>query len=183
MKKKYLSYFSFIVLVFITSCNKESPNTAMKFSLGDENKICIYLADQLENGKDLVLKEKLVDFDEIIGYDPKTYIFLVNDIAAERIRNNWNKYTTYSVGGASFVVTASDEIVYDGLIMTPISSCLVTNKICFSPFVEEDKIELELGYPRTFSFNGTDSRNDTRLISILERFNKIRTIIPANRGY
>ncbi len=109
----------------------------------------------------------IVNYDEILGYDSTSHVFLLNDKAKERIIN----YST-----SSFAVAVDGSVVYMASSIPGYSSVSCFECIRIEPFSTDNKYPVELGYPGGSGFTGIDDRNDERIIEVLKRDNKLINI-------
>ena len=116
----------------------------------------------------LTLGDHLVDYAEIIGYDSSMHMFSLTDEAGERIRSQH-----YPVTPTPFAVAVDGELIYIAHFVPGYSSIAFYEGIRVDPFSYNNKYVMELGYPTSDLYSGTDPRNDDRIISRLEKDDKL----------
>jgi hypothetical protein len=154
------------VLLISTSCKKEKINpdagTNVEFYLIDN-----YTTDQLDmpiNEDSATLNDTvLISYSEIISYNSKTYEFKVSEEVLERL----NYYQ-------AFAVTVDKEIIYTGYFWASFSSLIVNWVVIDILFTENNMLHVQLGYPGLLEgMSIPDRRNDTRILDVMQRDNKL----------
>jgi hypothetical protein len=154
------------VLLAVSSCKKEelNPETGsnVEFYLLDN-----YLTDQFDvkiNEETATIRDSaLILYDEILSYNPQTYEFVVQAGVTERLKE-------YS----AFAVTVDREVIYTGYFWTSISSRSVEWVVIDLIFSGKNTLRVQLGYPGLLEgFTIPDKRNDSRILDVLKRDNKL----------
>lgn len=104
---------------------------------------------------------------DFTSYDPDTHTFTLTPEAEERLLA-----LDLPVSGRAFVVSVDGVRIYTGAFWTPLSSLSydgVTIMLMegFGPIDPEGRYEIGLGYPGSGFFEGSDPRDDPRILEAL----------------
>ena len=172
MRQKIFTYLIIGILSSLTfGCEKDETSS--------DSKVELYLLDsysKIGNSfqiDDTTIKTKtspLIRYSDFISYDAKNYKFEISGKAKSAIDN-----MQHSVHGVAFAVKANGTIIYSGYFWPSYSSAscdwIVIDPIMIST---DNKINVSLGYPGLFQGQVIpDKRNDSRIIEIFERDNKL----------
>jgi len=170
--KSQIFKLSLAILLFFSisafySCEKNDENI--------EGDVAIYLLDEynkkvessaiLEDG--IVLNATpVLDYSEIVSYNPVSYTFEITPAAAERLKGLYQ---------SAFAVTIEGEIVYTAYFWSSISSHIVDWVIAdLITLYDSNSFKVGLGYPYLMEgMSIPDNRNDQRLLSIFDRDGKL----------
>lgn len=152
-------------LVFTISCDNERSSTIPDAS---DDPSGITFSGVSGVYPDYELDGNIVSYDEILGYDSTECIFLLRDVAGDRIREK-----EYPVSPTWFVVALDGEKIYIAGFIPGYSSLSCADCIAVEPFSYNNRYRMTLGYPGGGYFSGTDPRNDARIISRLKADNKL----------
>lgn len=162
-----------LVALVLNSCSKSDPNEATD---GD---VEIYLVKSFNESDDndfidistvVLEKDPLLDYSDLLSYNSKDYTFKIED----------SKKDLFKIDGSTihfkaFAVLANDEVIYTGFFWPSYSSQGI-NWVVIDPLTAEMQGELivSLGYPGMLANEDIpDLRNDSRIISIFKRDNKL----------
>jgi len=172
MRQKIFTYVIIGILSFLTfGCEKDEINS--------DGKVELYLLEsysKIDNSfqiDETTLKTKtspLIGYSDFISYDTKNYEFKISDKAKSAIDN-----IEHSVHGVAFAVKANGTLIYSGYFWPSYSSASC-DWIVIDPMMTsvDNKIKVSLGYPGLIQGQVIqDNRNDSRIIKIFERDNKL----------
>ena len=160
-----------ILSLLIFGCEKDEINS--------ENKVELYLLDSystIDNSfqiDETTIKTKispLIGYSDFISYDAENYEFEISDKAKSSIDD-----MKHSVHGVAFAVKANGTIIYSGYFWPSYSSASC-DWIVIDPMMTgvENKIKVSLGYPGLIQGQVIpDNRNNSQIIEIFERDNKL----------
>lgn len=172
MKQKLITYTVIGILSFqLFGCQKEKVDS--------EGKVELFLLDsysKFENSYQIdekTVKTKaspLISYSDFISYDSSDYEFQISNKAKNAIDQ-----VELSVHGVAFAVKANGILIYSGYFWPNYSSascdCVVIDPIMTSI---DNKIKVCLGYPGLIQGQVIpDNRNDSRIIVIFEKDNKL----------
>jgi hypothetical protein len=156
--KNILVFAVLVLVVFSPSCEKnESSNNSNGVTF-----------TRTATEMNIILDENIVSYNEILGYDSTNYIFLLSAKAGARIRKE-----NYPVTPTRFAVSVDGELIYIANFIPGYSSMSCIDCISLEPYSYDNKYRMVLGYPSSDLFSGIDLRNDSRIISRLQRDNKL----------
>ncbi len=99
----------------------------------------------------------------IISYNSKKFEFKVSAQALEKL----NQYD-------AFAVTVDRQIIYTGYFWSSVSSRSVNWIVIDLLFTENNTLYVQMGYPGgMLSSSIPDNRNDSRILDVLRRDNKL----------
>ena len=160
MKTNLLLLIATCLLLF-AACDeeKETPNF---------DKMTIFTFEASLSSITQPESEIIVNYDEIIGYDPALYTFVFDDNAKTRIENN---------SGSTVAIGIDGEVIYVIKLTPSTSSFSYTDYLRIDPYSLNNRFKVELGYPEGMAeFTGEDLRNHERLIEFLRNDNKLITL-------
>lgn len=167
--------YSFRILaVLITFCAVLAMNSC-NTSRGEG--FAIYLTaddippDQMAALSHINLSDQpIVAGNDIVTYNAGTHEIALTKNAFARIAN-----LQVPVRGKSFVVCVDKQHVYWGAFWTPISSISFDGVTIWKPLTSDQRytITLELGYPSSNFYGGSDPRNNPNIIKSLEQAGKL----------
>ncbi|MDD3788029.1 MAG: hypothetical protein PHO94_04970 [Petrimonas sp.] len=172
MRQKIFTYTIIGILSILTfGCEKDEVNS--------DEKVELFLLDsysKIENSfqiDETTVKTKaspLISYSDFISYDSVNYEFQISDKAKNAIDE-----VEHSVFGVAFAVKANGILIYSGYFWPSYSSascdCIVIDPMMTSV---DDKIKVSLGYPGLIQGQVIpDNRNDSRIIMIFEKDNKL----------
>jgi hypothetical protein len=111
--------------------------------------------------------ELLIEYDDLISYNVSTHTFTISDALAKKMNGIKLENPYYQ---KPFALAIGKEIVYTGYFWSLLSS-LSCDWITASPL--GDQLIIMLGYPGTTGQPVNDRRNDTRILDILKRDDKL----------
>jgi len=146
-----------------TSCSKEKTNTELEIKY--QAKI---------NVNDNTIINDIIEYKDIIGYDTSNYTFLIDSNSIKKIRNYF-----FPSGGLPFSVNVNEETIYSGKFFPSYSNTMPFG-VTIDP--EESLIGNTLTVKIDYGFCMTDNqlkdnRNDTRIISLLQKDHKLMKIV------
>lgn len=172
MRQKIFTNIIISILSFLTfGCEKDEINS--------DGKVELYLLDSYSNIDnsfqidETTVKTRtspLINYSDFISYDAENYEFEISDNAKSAIDN-----MEHSVHGVAFAVKANGALIYSGYFWPSYSSASC-DWIVIDPMMTSvgNKIKVCLGYPGlTQGQVVPDNRNDSRIIGIFERDNKL----------
>ncbi len=172
MRQKIFTYTIIGILSVLTfGCEKEEVNSGGKIEL--------FLLDsysKIENSfqiDEATVKTKtspLISYSDFISYDSNNYEFQITDKAKNAIDE-----VEHSVHGVAFAVKANGILIYSGYFWPSYSSASC-DWVVIDPMMTsiDNKIKVSLGYPGLIQGQVIpDNRNDSRIIEIFERDNKL----------
>jgi len=111
----------------------------------------------------------LIEYDDIISYNTLSHSFSISEQAKNVIQE-----LEHSVSGLAFALTNDSKIIYTGYFW-PAFSSLCCDWITIDPLrLEYDgQLRVDFGYPTADFWNNGDPRNDSVLLNILRRDNKL----------
>lgn len=172
---KYFNIIPAIILlgVIITSCNKTDNRSGDKVEIYlldsfDTLEIAVGYQIKLES---VVLKSApLITYDEILSYDPETYIFKLSPEATDRIKNQQQ-----DLHKVAFGIKANDELIYTAYFWALYSSTLCDWMTADPLFTLDDGLKIKLGYPSQIDgIHIPDDRNDQKILDIFEKDGKLK---------
>ncbi len=110
----------------------------------------------------------LVEYNEILGYDSSKHVFSITNDAGERIRKQ-----DYPTTPTPFAIVVDGELIYIANFIPGYSSASCYECISVEPYSYSNKYRVELGYPSSSFYTGSDPRNDFRIISRFEKDKKL----------
>jgi hypothetical protein len=171
--KKFFGCIS-MILILILSC-------ALFMSSGcsapDQEGLAFYFTqDDLHPGQMPVLNQieiqesAFITVDDITSYNAQTHELKLTVAAYDRLYR-----LDVPVRGKTFVVCVDRKPIYWGAFWTPISSISFDGVTIWKPFNPggQPVVTLELGYPATSFYAGTDPRNDPTILKSLEKSRKL----------
>ena len=172
MRRNFLTYVIIGILSFLVfGCEKHEVNS--------DGKVELFLLDsysKIDNSfqiDEVTIKTKaspLISYSDFISYDAEKYIFELSENAKNAIEN-----MEHSVHGVAFAVKANGTLIYSGYFWPSYSSSSC-DWIVIDPIMTSinNKIMVSLGYPGLIQGQVIpDNRNDSRIIEIFERDNKL----------
>jgi hypothetical protein len=146
-----------ILLAVSYSCSKDKSYEPLDIS---------YQAKLSVNDSTII--NDMIYYKDIIGYDTSNYTFLVDSNAVKRLKNYF-----FSNGGLPFTVNVLGEQIYSGKFF-PLYSQTLPYGITIDPYTIGNKLTVKMDYGLSNTENELiDSRNDKRMISVLQKDNKI----------
>lgn len=159
--------FFFTIIISINSCNEDNINI--------EGELAFYLLEAYNTSEEsmeildegiILMDEAVIRSDEILSYNSTTHSFEVSENAAERLQDLYQ---------SAFAITIDREVVYTAYFWSGFSSHIVDWVIADILTLEMSNIlKIQLGYPHLMEdMNIPDRRNDSRILSVLERDKKL----------
>jgi hypothetical protein len=123
---------------------------------------------EIITGSEKLSTNPIIYYHDITSYDTTEHFFLINSKKAEELNHkNW------SIQGTAFSLTINGKTIYSGYFMPGYSSS-GADWLIIDPFSTDSKINVRLGYPAELpSLIAIDPRNDARIISLLQKDNKL----------
>ena len=115
------------------------------------------------------LVSNIVDYKDIIKYDSTEHIFVLSNIAKERISK-----VEYPVTPTPFAIALEGNVIYIANFIPGYSSISCETCITIEPYSADNQFRVNLGYPGSDYFTGPDPRNDSRLIARFMTDNKLK---------
>jgi hypothetical protein len=122
--------------------------------------------------------EIFIAADDILSYDWANHrLNLAANVRAELAKRFIKERGI--VSGIPFAVAVGGKEVYQGVLTTSVSSrsfsspVIVIDARVVDPTLEEDQLEIQLGYPTARFFEGTDPRADQRIDTALRAAGKL----------
>jgi hypothetical protein len=114
--------------------------------------------------------QPIIGMNDIITYNSQTHELKLTPEAFERISK-----LDVPVQGKSFVGCVDRKPIYFGAFWTPISSISFDGVTIWKPLdvYEPYIITLELGYPTSSFYGGTDPRNSQEILAVFEKAGKL----------
>lgn len=161
MKKNSFLIVLLLIGTFI-SCSKEKSYEPLEI---------IYQAEKSVNDNTIITDK--IAYNSIIGYDTSNYVFLLDSNSIKKIRNYF-----FPSSGLPFSVNVYAETIYLGKFFPSYS-----NNLSFGITIDPEEslvgnkliVKIDYGFCRTDN-SLVDQRNDKRIISILQRDNKLMKI-------
>jgi hypothetical protein len=155
--KKFCQIILIILLAVSYSCSKDKSFEPLD----------IYYQAKLSVNDTTILTD-MIYYKDIIGYDTSNYAFLIDTNAVKRLK----KYF-FPNGGLPFTVNVLGEKIYSGKFF-PLYSQTLPYGITIDPYTIGNKLTVKIDYGFCRTDNELiDSRNDKRIISILQKDKKI----------
>jgi hypothetical protein len=155
---------SFLVLI---SCEKDSETGLEVYLLTDFQKKSS--SPEIISGSEKLSDNPLITYNEIVMYDSTEHEFELAPSKARELNN-----ISWSVTGTAFALTINKSIIYSGYFIPGYSS-LGLDWLVIDPLSVDSKIRISLGYPGNWTQSGSrDPRNDYRIISYLQKDNKLK---------
>jgi hypothetical protein len=154
-----------------SSCEKKNsfPDGALNIYLlsDQDSREALWEIDETK----ITLEEKpLINYKDIMSYDPGAHVFKITSSARDRIKSLANSLHT-----CTFAMVADKEIIYTGYFWASFSSAIcpwLTIDPIFAQYAGELKVQL--GYPGVMEgISIPDRRNDERLLGILRHDGKL----------
>jgi hypothetical protein len=130
--------------------------------------------DSVSNGinfyNDEQLSDIMVKYDEIVGYDSTQYVFVLKEMACNRIAEKVKPDSHVTL-----FIALDNNLIYKASCIPLYYSMLYTDIVTFKVEMP-NKVFIQLGYPPGIPkrfFTGIDKRNDQRLIERLKEDNKL----------
>jgi hypothetical protein len=158
--KNSIILITLILCCFSSSCKKENSNP---------NLDGVTLSKVKSITPPYELGSNIVDYKDIIKYDSTEHIFILSDIAKERIGN-----VQYPVTPTPFAVALDGNVIYIANFIPGYSSVSCETCITIEPYSADNQFMVNLGYPGSDYFSGSDPRNDSRLINRFRIDNKLK---------
>jgi hypothetical protein len=158
--KNSITLVALILCCFSISCKKENSNPEL-------NGVTFSKIKSITPPYELV--GNIVDYSDIIKYDSTDHIFILSDIAKERI----NK-VEYPVTPTPFAIALDGNVIYIANFIPGYSSMSCETCITIEPYSADNQFMVNLGYPGSDYFTGPDPRNDSRLITRFVTDNKLK---------
>jgi hypothetical protein len=157
-------YYCFLILV-VSGCEMFSSKT------GQQITICSLVTDDESSYR---VSSTLVEYDDILGYDKDKHTFKLEADAWQSIDNILQSMSLNP--NLVLGVVIDDEIIYSTVYIPLYTSASYCNTLTYIPW-QPNRLEINLGYACPVgSFTGSDLRNDSRIISIFERDDKLISI-------
>lgn len=105
---------------------------------------------------------------DLISYERSTHTLELTDEGYQKVADLMTD--NFQVGGIPFVVVSGGHRIYAGAFWTPLSSQSFDGVVIMDPIflMENNTMQITLGYPAVEFFTGTDPRADARLMDALE---------------
>ena len=162
-----------LLTLALTACAPRPDNSASSapaFELyllaGDNTRGSDLLNTSLDN---LILAETpLLTTADLLSYDRSTHTLELTETGMEKVTALLE--SGFQVAGIPFVIVSGGERLYAGAFWTPLSSQSFDGVVIMDPaFLSEgNTLQISLGYPGSDFFNGTDPRDDARLMDALD---------------
>ena len=173
MKKLFSSALPFLMisLFFSTfdSCIKcnDANSTVDIFLLESFN--TVGTTQEIDINSVVTKSEPFVKYSEIVSYNKRKYEFELTPSAIKNIANE-----DFPTNGKGFAIKANDKVIYAGYFWPTYSSASCDWFTIDPLIVIDNKITIKLGYPNeSFSVVSDDKRNDSAILDIFERDNKL----------
>jgi hypothetical protein len=127
--------------------------------------------DRMEALSHVALAEyPIISSGDIISFNAQTHELKLTEAAFERILE-----LEVPIIGKSFMVCVDQAPVYWGAFWTPVSSISFGGVTIWKPYDDKGPavVTLELGYPSSSFYSGSDPRNDPAVIESLEEAGKL----------
>ncbi len=158
--KNSITLITLILFCFSNSCKKENTNPEL-------NGVTFSKIKSINPPYELV--SNIVDYKDIIKYDSTEHIFILSEIAKERIKN-----VKYPVTPTPFAIALDGKVIYIANFIPGYSSMSCETCITIEPYSADNEFMVNLGYPGSFYFSDSDPRNDSRLINRFKTDNKLK---------
>jgi hypothetical protein len=113
----------------------------------------------------------IINYDEIVSYNSKTYTFTLTEPSAKRL----NDFKNNHIHGTPFAITIDKKLIYTGYFWCGFSSAMV-DWVTIDPlnYSGKNQLTVSLGYPGLIIGDYIpDNRNDERIMDILKRDGKL----------
>jgi hypothetical protein len=148
-----------ILCCFSNSCKKENSNP-------DLNGVTFSKVNSIIPPYEFI--SNIADYKDITKYDSTEHIFILSDVAKERIGK-----LEYPVTPTPFAIALDGKVIYIANFIPGYSSISCETCITIEPYSADNKFMVNLGYPGSDYFIGPDPRNDPKLIARLIIDNKL----------
>ena len=109
----------------------------------------------------------LLTTSDLVSYERSTHTIKLTDAGYQKISDLLAD--NFQVGGIPFVIVSGSERIYAGAFWTPLSSQSFDGVVIMDPvfLMEDNTLQITLGYPSIDVFTGVDPRDDPRLMDAL----------------
>ena len=167
--KNLLILAIFIVPVVFISCEKE--NNGSKIILSSDFRIYStdLKLDSIDKSNVIHNSKLLIKYSDVILYDTVNHFIKLNAPA--------NSFIDNILLGKNFIVVFDSTILYTGSFVSPVLSSIRNTPVIYvegnETELEEDEIQIKLGYPTKVYYIGEDVRINQKFFSTLDNGNKV----------
>lgn len=122
--------------------------------------------------------ELVLSDEEIVWYDVVSYEFKLTDEGANRITE-----LDVPVTGSPFVLKVDGKEICEGSFWVSVSSLSYSGIVIDALAIHDNTISIDLGYPSAEFFEGTDYRNDPRIIDHFDSLGKLKQTFQMQIDY
>lgn len=169
---KIIALLTIFSAAFLSCEKKKDPKSVtgvVEMYLLDEFET-LDMSCQIDENTIITEEMPLISYDDFISYNSQKYCFIISEEANAAIDS-----LEHSVVGLAFAVTAGKELIYTGYFW-PAYSSLSCNWVIIDPIMKDlyNGLKVELGYPgENLDDPIPDRRNDSRILDIFRRDNKL----------
>jgi hypothetical protein len=125
---------------------------------------------EIISGTEKLNKNPIISYQDIIYYDSTDFYFKIDSAKAKELN-----LRAWSTQGTAFSLTVEGTIIFSGYFMPGYSSS-GADWFILDPLSVDSKIYVRPGYPVDISkLISIDPRNDSRIISLLKKDNKLKS--------